>query len=272
MDTIIVAVFAICEDILRALRHKDDVRVQMTDAEVMTTAIVAMLYFNGNFETSRVFLKEMGYIPGMLSKSRFNRRLHQIKPKFLSVFCILAESWKNWNENAIYSIDTFPVAVCDNYRIRRCQIYQGNAYRGYVSSKKQYYYGIKLHLMVTEHGQPVEFFLTPASLADVSGLQFFDFDLPEGAKVYADRGYNHYVIEDVLKEAGISFQPMRKKNSKRPFPPWICYLQHAYRKMVETTGSLLNQLFPKRIHAVTAQGFELKVVLFVLALSFQFLK
>lgn len=272
MDTVIVAVFAICEDILRAMRHKDDIRSQMSDAEVMTTAVVAMLYFSGNFERSRIFLKEMGYIPRMLSKSRFNRRLHQIKPMFLNVFCILAETWKAWNKNSIYSIDTFPVPVCDNYRIRRCQIYQGDEYRGYVSSKKQYYYGIKLHLMVTELGQPVEFFLTPASLADVSGLQFFDFDLPAGAKMYADRGYNHYVIEDVLKEAGIIFQPMRKKNSKRPFPPWICYLQHAYRKMVETTGSLLNQLFPKRIHAVTAQGFELKMVLFVLALSFQFFK
>jgi len=244
----------------------------MTYAEVMTTEIVAMLYFGGNFERSRIFLKEMGYIPKMLSKSRFNRRLHKIKSMFLGVFCILAETWKDWNESSIYSVDTFPVPVCDNYRIQRCQIYQGKEYRGYVLSKKQYYYGIKLHLMVTEHRQPVEFFLTPASLADVSGLPFFDFDLPEGSKVYADRGYNNYGIEDVLNEAGIIFQPMRKKNSIGSFPPWIRYLPHAYRKMIETTGSLLNQLSPKRIHAVTAQGFELKVVLFVLALSFQFFK
>jgi len=259
MDIVIVAVFAICEDLLRAMRHKDDIRSQVSDAEVMTTAIVAMLYFSGNFERSLIFLKEMGYIPKMLSKSRFNRRLHRIKPML-------------WSKNPIYSIDTFPVPVCDNYSIRRCQIYQGDEYWGCLSSKKQYYYGIKLHLMVTELGQPVEFFLTQASLADVTGLQFFDFDLPAASTVYADRGYNHYVIEDVLQEAGIRFQPMRKKNSKRPFPPWICYLQHAYRKMVETTGSLLNQLFPKRIHAVTAQGFELKIVLFVFALSSQFFK
>ena len=132
MDTLIVAVFAICEDIMRAMRHKDDVRSQMNDAEVMTTAVVAMMYFSGNFERSRIFLKEMGYIPKMLSKSRFNRRLHRIKPMFLNVFCILAETWKEWNENSIYSIDTFPVPVCDNYRIRRCQIYQGDEYLEYL--------------------------------------------------------------------------------------------------------------------------------------------
>jgi len=202
MDTEIVAVFVICEDILRAKRNKDDLRSQMSAAEVMTTAVVSMLYFSGNFEGSRIFLKEMGYIPKMLSKSRFNRRLHQIKPMFLNMFCILVETWKEWNKKTIYSIDTFPIPVCDEYR-------------GIVSSKKQYYCGIKLHLIFTELGQPVEFFLTPASLADISGLQFFDFDLSVGSTVYADWGYNQYVMEDELKEAGILFQPMRKKNSKR---------------------------------------------------------
>ena len=61
--------------------------------------------------------------------------------------------------------------------------------------------------------------------------------------------------------------PMRKSNSKRPAPPWLCYLQARYRNIIETTGSLLERLLPKSIHAVTPEGFELKLVLFVLALS-----
>jgi len=44
-------------------------------------------------------------------------------------------------------------------------------------------------------------------------------------------------------------------------------LQARGRKIVETTGSLIERLLPKSIHAVTAQGFELKVMLFVLAVS-----
>jgi hypothetical protein len=42
---------------------------------------------------------------------------------------------------------------------------------------------------------------------------------------------------------------------------------HYYRKMIETAGSLIEQRLPKSIHAVTPQGFELKVVLFVVAYS-----
>lgn len=121
--------------------------------------------------------------------------------------------------------------------------------------------------MVTKDGQPVEFFLTPGSFADVTGLQWYDFDLPEGAEVYADKAYNDYTIEDVLMEAGINLLPIRKKNSKRKPPPWLAYLQGRYRKIVETAGSLIEQKLPKSIHAVTAAGFELKVALFVLGLN-----
>jgi len=49
-------------------------------------------------------------------------------------------------------------------------------------------------------------------------------------------------------------------------------MQHAIRKIVETTGSLIERLLPKSIHAVTARGFELKVALFVLASSINFLR
>ena len=36
---------------------------------------------------------------------------------------------------------------------------------------------------------------------------------------------------------------------------------------VETAGSLIERLLPKSIHAITAKGFELKVMLFTLAAS-----
>ncbi|MFM7713083.1 MAG: transposase [Microcystis sp.] len=71
--------------------------------------------------------------------------------------------------------------VCDNIRMPRSKIYGGDeAYRGDQASKKRYFYGLKIHLMVTETGEPVEFFLSTGSLADVRGLRVFSFDLPVG--------------------------------------------------------------------------------------------
>jgi hypothetical protein len=271
MDSQIVAVFCLCDDMLKALDHPEDPQCQMSDAEVMTTALVAALFFGGNLEKARIHLQEDGYIPRMLSKSRFNRRWHRNAEWFLTLFCQLGETWKQLNRNSIYVIDSFPIAVCDNYRIPRCRIYQQEAFRGYQSSKKRYFYGLKIHLMITETGQPVEFFLTPGSYSDTSALKCYHFDIPEGSKATGDKAYNDYAVEDVINDAKISFIPLRKKNSKRPVPPWVHYLRSRYRKLIETTGSLIEQLLPKHIHAVTPQGFELKVALFVLACSLNYM-
>jgi hypothetical protein len=271
MDEQIVAIYVIVDELLQAIHHREDKQCRMRDAEVMTTAIVAALFFSGNYEAARSLLAEPRYMAKMLSKSRFNRRLHRVKPLFLRLFALLGAHWKDLNADSIYIIDTFPVAACDNYRIDRCRLYQGEAYRGYIASKKRYFYGLKIHLLVTKDGQPVELFLTPGADSDVACLDLFDFDLPDGSEVYADRIYNDYLLEDVINETGtVRFEPLRKKNSKRPHPPWQRAWISFHRKRIETTGSLLEQRLPKHIHAVTALGFELKVVLFTLALSFDF--
>ncbi len=120
---------------------------------------------------------------------------------------------------------------------------------------------------MTAAQHPVEFFVTPASTGDVEGLQWFDFDLPPGSRVYGDKAYNNYEIEDIVAAVEVELKPIRKKHSKRAYPPWETYLANYYRKSVETAGSLIERLLPRCIHAVTRQGFELKVVLFVLASS-----
>jgi hypothetical protein len=187
---------------------------------------------------------------------------------YLNLKTALGDTWKRLNTESIYVIDSLPIAVCDNYRIPRTKLYRNGEYRGYIASKKRYFYGLKVHLLATQAGQPVECLLTPGSYSDVRMLKAFRFDVPEGSHVYADKASNDYAMEDVLLEAShIHLYPIRKKDSKRPLPPYIAYVQHYYRKRIETVGSLIERMLPKTIHAVTAKGFELKVFLFVLAYS-----
>ena len=268
MDDKIIATFCLCDDLLKAMHHREDRQCQMNDAEIMTTAFIASLFFRGNHESARAMLQQHGYIPHMLSKSRFSRRLHRIKETFISLFNLLGQTWKTLNTDAIYVIDSVPIAVCDNIRIRRSKIDSGEHFRGYQASKKRYFYGLTVHLMVTQAGQPVECFLTPGSFGDVDALKYYAYELPDGSIIYADKAYNDYEIEDLLQKVDhITLIPMRKKNSKRALPPYISFVQSYHRKRVETAGSLIEQLLPKSIHAVTSQGFELKVALFVIASS-----
>ena len=267
MDTQIIQVYCLCDDLLKAMQHREDRQCQLSDAEVMTVAIVAALNHGGNFVKAGEMLSEHGYLRLMLGRSRFNRRLHRVKHFLLSLFAVVGEHFKALNEESVYILDTFPIAACDNYRIPGSKRYRGEAYHGYQPSKKRYFYGLKVHLLVTPDSEPVEFFLTPGRMGDVEGLELFDFDLPAGSQIIGDKAYNDYELEDVLLDADLHLMPMRKSNSKRPFPPWTRYLQAHFRKAVETTGSLLERILPKSIHTVTAEGFELKLVLFLLALS-----
>lgn len=270
MDNEIVTIYCLCDDMLKRMHHREDKQCKMSDTEVLTTAIVATRYFGANFERARALLHDPRYIPNMLSRSRLNRRVHRVKRFFQTMFDILAEHWKESNDKSIYLIDTFPFPACEHYRVFHAHLYPKKEFRGYTASKKGFFHGLKLHMMVTADGQPVEFFLTPGSFADIRGLKWFDFDLPVGSKIYADKAYNDYTVEDELAALGLEFSPMRKKDSKRPDPPWVEYWKSVHRKVVETTGSVLHRLLPRRIHAVTAVGFEMKLVLFVLALSIHY--
>jgi Transposase DDE domain len=187
MDDKIIAIFCLGDDLLKAMHHQEDCQCQMNDAEIMTTAFIAALFFRGNHESARALLKQYGYIPPMVSKSRFSRRLHRIKEICMVFFNLLAQTWKTLNTEAIYMIDSFPIAVCDNIRIRRSKIYSTEDFRGYQASKKRYLYGLKIHLMVTQAGQPVECFLTPGGFGDVDALKYYAYALPDGSIIYADK-------------------------------------------------------------------------------------
>jgi hypothetical protein len=121
-------------------------------------------------------------------------------------------------------------------------------------------------MCVTPHGHPVECLLTPGSSSEVRALRSFQFDVPEGSVIDADKAYHDDGMEDLLYEsAQIDLSPIRKEHSKRAFPPYIAFVQHDDRKRIETAASAIANRLPTTIHAVTARGFELKVFLFVLA-------
>ncbi len=79
MDEHTVTVYCLCDYLLRALHHHEDAQCPVSDAEVLTTAIVAATEFCGNFEKARQHLSTAHDTPTMLSKSCFNQRLHRIR-------------------------------------------------------------------------------------------------------------------------------------------------------------------------------------------------
>jgi hypothetical protein len=266
----ITAIYAISDDLLKAIGHTEDCRTQMSDAEVITTALVAARFFGGNHKQACDYLREHGYMPKMLDPSRFSRRLHRLFLPLLDLFDYLGMILKSINPNTEYLLDSFPVPICDNIRISRARLVHSEDYRGYIASKKRYFYGIRVQLLGTRDGIPVEFAFLPGEAHDTRGLKALPLNLPDGSSVYADAGYTDYWAEDDLKEADdISLEVMRKRNSQRPDTPWVAYIKQCTRHYLETVFSGITSLFPKSIHAVTIDGFLLKVATFIIVFTLE---
>ena len=273
METKIIIQFCVIDDYLKSLGYKDDSQAKMSRAEIMTLAVTAAQFFGGNLEKCRLLFAMRNYVHHMLSKSQFIRKLHAVGfDIWENLQNLLCETFKQLNDGQEYSVDSFPVMVCQNIRISRCKIYQGEEYRGFNASKRVYFYGLKVHMIVTSKREPVEIIFSPGSVSDAKIAPLFNFDFPEGAAINGDAMYSIYWLEELLDEAAkLKLLAARKSNSKRPHHPAMTYLINHARKKVETTFSCITNLFPKKIHAVVPRGFELKVVCFILAYSFSFL-
>ncbi|MBW4635331.1 MAG: IS982 family transposase [Iphinoe sp. HA4291-MV1] len=266
----IITVYAIIDDLLKAIGHDEDSRRDMSDAEIITTAVCAAMFFNGNHHKACGYMKDHNLIPGMLEKSRFNRRLHGISMLVNDLFHQIGMILKEINDCTEYLLDSFPVPICDNIRIFNVKLVKSEDYRGYIASKKRYFYGVRVQLLTTKNGIPVEFVFMPGSASDVRALNGLPLNLPPGSEVYADSAYTDYTVEENLLETSkIELKVMRKKNSKRQDPPWNQYIKQHTRHYIETVFSSITRVFPKSIHAVTYEGFLLKLQAFIFAFTLQ---
>jgi hypothetical protein len=273
MKDTITTIYCVCADVLAAQGIEEDKQRHFNDAEVMTVPLVAALYHQGNHALTQRFLHQHGYTRNTLSSSRFCRRLAAVpQSAWQMVFALLAQVFKAHNTSGVYAVDSYPVAVCANCCINRCALFEVQEHgtlRGYQASKKQYFYGFKVHLVVTSQGEPIEFFFSEGSLHDLEGLKRLPLDLPQGSTLYGDKAYKDQHEEWLLQDAAqVRFLPLTRSNAKKPLSAPLVYLAHIARQQVETAFSLIDRKMPKHIHAVSQQGFLLKLQAAVIAFAF----
>ena len=91
--------------------------------------------------------------------------------------------------NKYFIVDSFPLAVCKFGRAHYCRSFRTeNANYGLCPSKKEVYFGYKVHAMITINGFITKFEITPASIDDRQAL----LDMIDGESnivILADKGY-----------------------------------------------------------------------------------
>lgn len=265
MKDFTVAIYCFIDDLLKKTQNIFiDSRRKLSDAQVITTVIISAKYFYGNQHAACVYMREhWGF--NMPDKSNFNKILHRISDLISQLFYHLSDIFKYLNLESVYVIDSFPIPVCKNIRISRSKIIKGEEFRGYNASKKEYFYGFKVHLISTGFGIPIDFLVTAGSIHDNTALQMMNIDLPKNSHFYGDSAYLNGELKDLLLEfQQIKLKAATKKNSIEK-NTWAQELENKYfRKTIENTFSEVTYKFPKKIHAVTAAGFLLKILITII--------
>ncbi len=261
MELTIIAIYCLLDDYIFSIEHKDWPNVKLSTAEVMLIYVVGMKYFYGNTETARKFLIEHNYICNTLTKSGLNKRIHRIPKEWWEGILEYVQRIRHQGELPLeYIVDAFPVSVCRNIRIKNCRIYQGENFRGYNVSKHEWFYGIKVTVIASRDGCPLGVMLCPGSEHDSVPFKQMKLHLPQGSELYGDSAYVDYKYQDMLKEIHkIRLITEPKSNSHRPIELHDYVNLKYIRKFIEGAFGVISRLLPRKIHAVTAEDFEIKV-------------
>lgn len=259
----LIRLFCIVDDAVQQLID-DDCRCKFSNSETVFVGIIAVRFFSGNIRMAFSFLFFHKYLTYHISQSRLNSRIRKLDcwDKLLQ---ILAQ------EDSQYVIDSFPVSSCRLSRERRSKLFIGKCFKGYNASHNTYFHGIKIHLIVSKAGMPFTFQITPGSEHDLTALKYMELPFWRKICLYADKAYNDFAFEKLLRKEGIRLIPERKENFLKFHEKTITARLKKYRKRVETAISGIVQLMPRWIQAVSNDGFETKKALFIIAYAITFL-
>ena len=264
----IVLTYCICDEVVKIFNIRDDIQCKMTSAEVITFAIMSARFYGCNYKLCRLVSRTQQYFRHILSHSQLVRRVLDIPHDVWNmVFFALKILLRQGSKNDCFVIDSFPVKAYENHKSFRAKIFSEKIYHGYTASKKQYFFGIKVHMIVDTDGIPIEFTLTPGSVSDIKALQEnFSLDLPQNSVLLGDAAYTCYSLEDMLlNSAKINLIVKRKSNHRRQNLPEEEALLSFFRNGIETVFSSITSRMPRYIKARTEKGFCLKIFLFIIA-------
>ncbi len=180
----VITIYCVCDEFTRCFGIIDDPQCKMSTSEIMTFALAIALMYGFDYKKTRLVCKYFCFFKKILSHSQLVRRIHKIpRCVWFMVFYALQILLRN-SKNLSFIVDSFPVKAYENHKSFRARIFSDKEYHGYTASKKQYFFGIKVHIVVDTDGIPIEFSLTPGSCSDIKAFKNMDLELPKGSIIF----------------------------------------------------------------------------------------
>ena len=221
------------------LGKKPKKKPRMSTSEVIT---IMILFHFGQFRNMKYFYQ--GYIVKHLASHfphtvSYNRFVELTKQSVLPM-TILLKTYCLGESTGISFIDSTPLRVCKNKRIKRNKVFSGLATTG--KSTMGWFYGFKLHLVVNDKGEILNFVITQANIDDRDPLKDKAFIKTIKGKLYADKGYVSQKLTELLFIDGIHLITGIRNNMKNVLMELKDKILLRKRSIIETINDELKNI------------------------------
>lgn len=219
--------------------NKPKRRPRMSCSEVIT---IMVMFHTGGFRNMKHFYlfyiqqHKSDLFPNTVSYNRFVELMQGVTLPmsiFLKTCCM-------GNGTGISFIDSTPIRVCKNKRIKRNKVFEGLAQLG--KSTMGYFFGFKLHIVINDKGELLNFVITPGNTDDREPLKNASFIKALKGKLYADKGYISKELTRVLFLDGLHLITSIRNNMKNTLMELKDKILLRKRSVIETVNDELKNI------------------------------
>jgi hypothetical protein len=220
---------------------------QFSDTEILAVYFWGMRNGHRTVKSIHIFadcyLKT--WFPNLPGYQQFVKRLNQLADVLELVFAVVS---LGLDANVVSAaFDSMPVVLAGARRSNRAKVAQDLCSKGYCASKKMWYYGVKLHLVINadKNRAPYTIVLGDFTAASTHDIEFLkkNFRLINAERGYGDKAYLSEEMSEKMRGVGIELLCPPKK----PRQAELSYAQHflgcivsGTRQAIETAFNWLN--------------------------------
>lgn len=230
--------------------RKNKNKAKMKDAEIIS--IQLLIESLGNTQNSGYLYLKANYpnLTNYVERSRFNRLVSAL---FTVIKTIRTKMPRNENSECKI-VDSFPLVVNKFGRAHFGKRLREYSSYGYCASKKETYYGMKVHVVTDLYGNPIDYLLTKASVDDRDALYELS-DMVNIQTLFGDKGYVGNISEELKNEKSINLYALKRGNSKKPLPKPFRNMISKFRRRIESSFNQLIEHFDiERVRANSMLG------------------
>ena len=137
-------------------------------------------------------------------------------------------------------VDSTPIRVCNAKRIKNNKVFKGIATTG--KSTMGWFYGFKLHIVINDRGEILNFAITQANVDDRDPLKNERFLKEIFGKLFGDKGYISKQLVEILFTGGLHLVTGIRNNMKNSLMTMNDKIMLRKRSVIETVNDELKNI------------------------------